>query len=89
MATMFARHRVKDFASWKKRYDEFDSERKGMGVTGHGVYQADGDPNDVTVYHEFESVAAAKTFAGSARLKEVMEEAGVDGAPDIWLTTKA
>lgn len=88
MATMFVRHQVKDFRSWKAAYDSFDEERKGMGVTGHGVYQTDGSPNDVTVYHHFESMDAAKAFAGSARLKEVMQEAGVVGTPDIWFTMK-
>jgi len=85
---MFARHKVKDFNTWKAAYDAFEAERETMGVRGHGFYQADGDPNDVTVYHDFDSMDAAKSFAGSARLKEVMEQAGVQGAPDIWFTTK-
>lgn len=89
MATMFVRHHVKDFSTWKKRYDSFDEERKGMGVTAHGAYQAEGDACDVTVFHDFDNMEAAKAFANSARLKEVMQEAGVDGAPDIWFATKA
>jgi len=89
MATMFVRHTVKDFAEWKKGYDGFDDKRKAMGVTGDGVYQAEGNPNDVTVYHDFASLDAAKAFAGSAELKSVMKEAGVVGAPDIWFTEKA
>lgn len=89
MATMFVRHNVKDFAAWKKTYDEFDATRKGMGVTGHGVYQAEGNPNDVTVYHDFATFDAAKKFATSDELKTTMEKAGVVGAPDIWFTTKA
>jgi hypothetical protein len=48
-------------------------------VTSHGVYQADGNPNDVTAYHEFGTMQAAKAFAGSARLQEVMKSAGVQG----------
>jgi quinol monooxygenase YgiN len=88
MATMFARHKVKNFEAWKKVYDEFDTTRRGLGVTGHGVYQAEGNPNDVTVYHEFASVDAAKKFAASTELKSTMEKAGVVGAPDIWFTTK-
>jgi hypothetical protein len=88
MATLFARHEVKDFAAWKAAYDAFDSERKSMGVTDHGVYQADGKPNDVTVYHRFDTMDAAKQFAGSDRLKQIMTEAGVVGAPDIWLTNE-
>jgi len=89
MATFFARHKVKDFAAWKAVYDGFDAERKTMGVTGHGVYQAVGNPNDVTVYHRFDSVGAAKEFAESKRLQEVMAKAGVEGTPDIWLTNEA
>lgn len=88
MATLFVRHRVKDFPTWKAAYDEFDAERKTMGVTGHGVYQTDGDPNDVTVYHHFANMHAAKSFAGSARLKDVMKEAGVEGTPDMWFVNQ-
>lgn len=89
MATMFARHEVKDFSAWKAAYDSFDTERKGMGVTGDGVYQADDDPNNVTIFHEFQSMDAAKKFAGSERLKEVMQNAGVVGAPEIWFAKRA
>ena len=88
MATLFVRHKVADYAKWRTAYNDFDTERKGMGVTSHGVYQMDGDPNDVTIYHEFATVEAAKAFAGSARLKGVMQAAGVQGMPDIWFANR-
>ena len=88
MATLFVRHPVADFGKWKKAYDDFDVERLSMGVTSHGVYQADGNPNDVTVYHEFATMEAAKAFAASARLKEVMAAAGVEGQPTVWFATR-
>jgi hypothetical protein len=88
MATLFVRHRVADYAKWRKAYNDFDAERRGMGVSSHGVYKLDGNPNDVTIYHEFASMEAAKAFAGSPRLKEVMQEAGVQGAPEIWFANK-
>ncbi len=88
MATLFVRHNVSDFGQWKKAYDQFNAERKTMGVTGQGVFQADGNPNDVTVYHEFETMQAAKTFAGNPRLQEIMKNAGVVGDPNIWFTTR-
>ena len=88
MATLFVRHSVNDFALWKKAFDDFSAERSSMGVTSHGVYQLDGNPNDVTVYHEFNTIDAAKAFAGSPRLHEVMEAAGVQGAPDIWFANR-
>jgi len=89
MVTMFARHEVEDFGKWKAAYDAFDKERKTMGVTGDGVYRADDDPNNVTIYHRFANVDTARKFAGSARLKEVMKGAGVVGSPDIWITNEA
>ena len=89
MATLFVRHRVKDFTTWKVAYDEFDTERKSMGVTGDGVYQTDGDPNEVTVYHHFADMESARAFMSSPRLKEIMEAAGIDGAPDVWFVNKA
>ena len=88
MTTLFVRHPVTDYAKWRKAYDDFDAERQTMGVTSHGVYQLDGNPNDVTVYHEFASVEAAKAFASSPRLKEVMTMAGVQGAPTVWITNR-
>jgi heme-degrading monooxygenase HmoA len=86
---MFVRHTVKEFSAWKAEYDAFESERKKMGVTSHGVYQSDQDPNDVTLYHRFDTVEAAKAFAGSDTLKEAMQRAGVVGDPDIWFTKEA
>jgi hypothetical protein len=88
MATLFVRHTVADYDAWRKVYDEFDAERRSMGVSSHGVYLLDGNPNDVTVYHEFATADAAKAFASSPRLKEVMGKAGVQGAPSVWITQR-
>jgi hypothetical protein len=60
-----------------------------MGVTDDGVFCAVEDPNGVTVFHDFGTVDEARAFAESARLREVMDEAGVLGAPEIWFTAHA
>ena len=88
MTTLFVRHKVQDFQAWKEAYDAFDAERKTMGVIGDGVFQAIADPNDLTVYHDFNNADAAKTFAASSRLKEVMTEAGVAGHPITWFANR-
>ncbi len=89
MATIFIRHRVTDYARWRRAYDDFDAERRGMGVTGHAVYQLAGDPNDLTITHDFATVESARAFAASSRLREVMQNAGVASTPDIWFTERA
>ena len=88
MATLFVRHTVADYAAWRRVYDAFGDRRKAMGVTSDGVYQLDGNPNDVTVYHEFGSVEAAKALIESPELREAMTSAGVVGAPQFWITQR-
>jgi len=88
MATLFVRHDVADFATWKQAYDDFEETRSSMGVTGHGAYQAEDDPNNVTIYHHFESMDAAKAFMASPVLAERMQAAGVQGPPTFWYATR-
>lgn len=89
MVRVFIRHDVADYDSWREGYDAFDETRRGMGVTGHAVHQAVGNPNDVTVTHDFESEDAAKAALFSAEVKSAMENAGVVGEPQIWFTSPA
>ena len=89
MIRMFVRHDVTDYAKWRAVYDGFNQERSGMGVTAHAVYQAADNATDVTVTHDFDDLASAQAFAGGARLKEVMGEAGVAGPPQVWFTSPA
>jgi hypothetical protein len=84
MTRLFVRHNVADYKLWRKAYDDFDAERKALGVTGHAVFQSIDDPDDVTVWHDFSTPQSARDFASSSRLKEVMAKAGVRGAPQIW-----
>jgi hypothetical protein len=86
---MYVRHDVADYAAWRKVYDAFDAERRGMGVTAHAVYQSIDNPNDVTVLHDFETGEAAKAFASSPNLKNAMQNAGVKGPPQIWFVIPA
>jgi hypothetical protein len=60
-----------------------------MGVSRDAVYQSVDDPNDLTVWHDFETLEAAQEFASSSRLREAMASAGVAGEPQIWFTTEA
>lgn len=89
MVRMFVRHPVEDYANWRQAYDDFDAERATMGVAGHAVYRAVDDPNDVTAWHDFANVEEAHAFAGSDRLREVMEGAGVAAPPTIWFVEEA
>ena len=87
MVTLFVKHAVEDFRNWKVGYDGLGPTRREMGVTAASVHQDPQDPNMVTVTHQFDTMDAAKTFAGSNELKSAMMNAGVVGRPDMWITT--
>jgi hypothetical protein len=89
MATLFVRHKVTDFAKWKKVYDDLGPTQKRMGVTAEAIYRAADNPDDVTVTHDFASIEAAQAFAASNELRTAMQSAGIAGAPTIWFGNRA
>ncbi len=89
MVRLFVRHNVGDYEAWRKAYDEFDAQRRPMGVTDDAVFQAIDNPNDVTVWHDFDSADAARAFASSQELKDAMQHAGVQGQPQVWFVSPA
>jgi len=86
MVRLFVRHKVQDYAVWRKGYDAFEPTRMKLGAQGHAVYRDVDDGNDVTAWHDFTNLEAAKAFANSAELKSAMKGAGVIGAPTVWIT---
>lgn len=88
MTTLFVRHQVKDFTVFQQAYRDAGPMQKRAGVLSESVFQAYDNPNDVTVTHQFTSLAEAKALVESAELKEAMEKAGVIGPPMIWFAHK-
>ena len=89
MAYTIVRHKVNDFAVWKKVFDDFESTRKSNGERSDVVLQTDGDPNDVTVINTRDSLAGAKSFIESSVMREAMGGAGLAGPPEIYFGNEA
>lgn len=84
MVTIFVKHKVEDYANWKRVYDDFAPARQEMGVTGASVHRDPDDANTLIVTQEFGDLSAAKAFTDSEELKSAMANAGVAGPPEIW-----
>jgi len=84
MATMFIRHKVEDYARWKRGYDEADWLRKQHGVTYASVHREETDPNDIIAVHQFKDMKGAKDFSNA--VPPLMEKIGVIGSPEIWFS---
>ena len=62
MVRLFVRLNVADYEAWRKVYDQFYGERGDMGVMGAAAFQSVDDPNDLTVWHDFEISNVARAF---------------------------
>jgi quinol monooxygenase YgiN len=89
MATLFVHHKVKDYAAWRKVFDDLTAMRTGYGCTGHKVFQSPNDLNEITILTEWKNIEQAKTYATSNDLKEGMKDAGVISQPEVMFLADA
>jgi hypothetical protein len=89
MAYRHCRHRVNDYAMWRKPFDDFELQRKQGGERSALELQADGDLNEVTVINAWDSVPTAKACFDSLVLKSTMESAGLAGPHGFLFTDEA
>ena len=87
-ASSFARHKVDDFAAWKKVYDEVLPLREGV-VIAESVHQDPDDPNMVIIYHQYKDLSTAQEFltsVTSGENQEVLRKAGVHSDTlELWV----
>jgi hypothetical protein len=88
-ATLVVRHKVDDYAAWRKVYDELEPLRVRHGCTGQRAWQLDGNPNDVLITHDFPTAEDAGKFSGDPDLQAGMARAGVAGPPQVEIFTVA
>lgn len=79
--SLFVQHQVKDFAKWKKFYDENSREvLEAGGVLAATVHRNLDDPNSVLVYSQFANADAAKAFINRLNSDESREVSAVSGS---------
>jgi quinol monooxygenase YgiN len=83
LAGVIVRHAVKDYATWKRAFDGHADARARAGILGYAINRSASDPNTIVIYMQAESLDALRAFATSADLKQTMQNAGVEGKPDI------
>jgi quinol monooxygenase YgiN len=86
-AAAVATHEVRDYAAWKKVFDEHAATRTRSGILGTHINRAAENPNLVSLYLAAKDAASLHAFLGSEDLKATMQHAGVQGAPSIAFVT--
>lgn len=89
MIHLVVQHKVKDFAAWKKVFDDHGKFRKSHGELNHRVFRGIDNPNDITVIFAWENETKAKQFTTSSDLREKMDSAGVISQPAIHMLTES
>ncbi len=83
MAFVLVRHKVRDYAKWKRAYDAHAPARRKAALRQKALLRSVRNPKDVMILFQAASLAKAKKFTSSANLRKVMKEAGVTGKPEI------
>jgi heme-degrading monooxygenase HmoA len=78
MAFVLIEHRIGDFDRFRRVFQDDEERRGSMGCRGGVVYRVADDPGNVIVVLEWDSLEAARDFAGSLELEEAVEWAGSD-----------
>jgi hypothetical protein len=89
MATLIIKHRVANFDTWRQGFEAHASERKKYGFTACTVLRDTTDPNLLTCVLQAKDMTQAKTFLAQPALRDAMEKAGVQGAPEISFCDQA
>ena len=89
MAKVIVQHHVADYDQWFTVFTEHGETRRRHGATGHTVTRSIADPNAIVIVNDFASLDGAKAFAADPSLRDVMQRAGVDGAPQVWITEES
>lgn len=80
-------HKVTDFNKWMMAYEAHDSARLANGIHNYVVGRSATDSNTVFIALRADDMNKAKTFTKDPSLKQVMQNAGVIGAPAMNFTT--
>ena len=89
MNSVFIRHRVADFDTWKVAFDEHGALRREHGLADASLLRDDDDANMVTIVMNTDDAARAREFLASDDLRETMEKAGVSSQPEVWIASDA
>ena len=78
-------HAVKDYAAWKKIFDDAATIRKEAGEQSYQVLKYELDANKIVHFSKQTSLDQAKAFFESPKLVEIRKVAGVEAPEFIYL----
>jgi hypothetical protein len=88
MVTVMLQHEVKDFAQWKKVFDDDEPDRAAAGVKLMGLYTSVKNPNDVTMLFEAPDEGVFDILMSDPERQKNIQKAGVISKPVVSMLNK-
>jgi len=83
MIQVLVNHKVADYNTWRSVFDAALDFRHNGGECSCRIFRKAGDPNDLTLLFDWETLEDAKRYMSCAELRDKMRQAGVVGIPAI------
>ena len=83
MPYVLIRHRVGNYAKWKRAFDAHGGTRRTHGSKGGWLFRSAKNPREVLILLRWNGLRAARRFVTSAELRKAMKNAGVRGRPEV------
>lgn len=77
MVAMISAIRVKDYAQWKRGFDEGSELRRTSGMRAYQILQAVDDPSYLVLLTEYDTPEVGQKFLRSSALREASDQSGV------------
>ena len=77
MPYVIVRNRVEDYTHWKRGWDMGAAMRRDGGVRSEQLFRNPGEPNEVLVLLEYDTMEQARAFVQSAPLQEALQGSGI------------
>jgi quinol monooxygenase YgiN len=77
------RHKVEDYTTWKAHFDAHVDMRKAAGEKSYHIFHLEGDPNDLVLLFEWDSLENFRRYSQSEELREAMKESSVVSEPQM------
>lgn len=85
MAALLIHHRVADYATWKRVFDEQGSTRWSNGCRGGQVFRNADDLSELLIVLDWDDPRRARLYSQSDELQESLKKAGASDDPDMWV----
>jgi hypothetical protein len=85
MVKVFIRHRIRNYAKWKKAFVAFLPNRRAGGETSYIVGHVPRKLNNLCLLFQWDTAANAARFLKSKKLKAAMKDAGVIEPPEVFI----